>query len=392
MEAVDAGVGLRRHPDLLAEAGREASRGQAGGVPQRADRDVAPAPADTLGDPRDRRIDGWRPSETRLDPRRRRRQAGARVAGRGVAAIRESDGLGADEIAEVDVLSGQFVQRPAQQAPGAFRRELDAQHGRRAWRRFDDEGLRLLPAHDQRRAALDAAVAHHAVACIEVHDELQQAGREHPLARMGGAAGEVPEALDRVAQVGRPPLDGVQQPSSPSTRWVRYDTASMLPGRGPPRAFGCASRAPACMVSALERVKSGVHTGGHTGDGPNVASARDHGGPRVRADRTPRHVVGNSAGSVPGVLDLHRLRDVGRVPGRALHLRAVSLAVLLAGDLRHLAALVVRAVPGLVAGVHPGLAGAADPAHPRRVPLHLLLLPRRLLQGVLGRPAVVRGR
>src|SRR4029077_5411413 len=119
--------------------------------------------------------------------------------------------------------------------------------------------------------------------------------------------------------------------------------ASMLPVQGPPRALGCASRAPACMVSALERVTSGVHTGGHTGDGPNVASARDHGGPRVRSDRTPRHVVGYSAGSVPGVLDLHRLRDVGRVPGRALHLRAVSLAVLLAGDLRPLAALVVRA-------------------------------------------------
>ena len=38
------------------------------------------------------------------------------------------------------------------------------------------------------------------------------------------------------------------------------------------------------------------------------------------------------------------------------------------------------------------LAGAADPAVPRAVPLHLLLLPRRLLQGVLGRSARVRGR
>ena len=43
-------------------------------------------------------------------------------------------------------------------------------------------------------------------------------------------------------------------------------------------------------------------------------------------------------------------------------------------------------------GVAPVLAGAADPAVSRRFPLHLLLLPRRLLQGVLGRSAVVRGR
>ena len=38
------------------------------------------------------------------------------------------------------------------------------------------------------------------------------------------------------------------------------------------------------------------------------------------------------------------------------------------------------------------LAGAADPAVPRALPVHLLLLPRRLLQGVLGRPAVLRRR
>ena len=38
------------------------------------------------------------------------------------------------------------------------------------------------------------------------------------------------------------------------------------------------------------------------------------------------------------------------------------------------------------------LAGAADPLGARRLPLHLLLLPRRLLQGVLGRPAVLRRR
>ena len=47
---------------------------------------------------------------------------------------------------------------------------------------------------------------------------------------------------------------------------------------------------------------------------------------------------------------------------------------------------------GLVAAVRPVLAGAADPGLPAGVPDHLLLLPRRLLQGVLGRPARLRRR
>ena len=59
---------------------------------------------------------------------------------------------------------------------------------------------------------------------------------------------------------------------------------------------------------------------------------------------------------------------------------------------RRLAARVVRAEARLVAGVAAVLAGAPDPAVPRPLPLHLLLLPRRLLQGVLGRSAVVRRR
>ena len=47
---------------------------------------------------------------------------------------------------------------------------------------------------------------------------------------------------------------------------------------------------------------------------------------------------------------------------------------------------------GGVAGVAAVLAGAADPADPGPVPAHLLLLPRRVLQGVLGRPAVLHRR
>ena len=48
--------------------------------------------------------------------------------------------------------------------------------------------------------------------------------------------------------------------------------------------------------------------------------------------------------------------------------------------------------PGWLARVAAVLAGAPDPAVPGALPVHLLLLPRRLLQGVLGRSAVVRRR
>ena len=48
--------------------------------------------------------------------------------------------------------------------------------------------------------------------------------------------------------------------------------------------------------------------------------------------------------------------------------------------------------PGRVARVAAVLAGAAHPADPGALPAHLLLLPRRVLQGVLGRSAVVHGR
>ena len=51
----------------------------------------------------------------------------------------------------------------------------------------------------------------------------------------------------------------------------------------------------------------------------------------------------------------------------------------------------VRTEAGLVAGARAVLAGAPDPAVPGSLPLHLLLLPRRLLQGVLGGPDLVRG-
>ena len=52
----------------------------------------------------------------------------------------------------------------------------------------------------------------------------------------------------------------------------------------------------------------------------------------------------------------------------------------------------VRPEARLVAGPAALLAGAADPLGAGRIPLHLLLLPRRVLQGDVGRPRQLRGR
>src|SRR5207249_2953074 len=86
------------------------------------------------------------------------------------------------------------------------------------------------------------------------------------------------------------------------------------------------------------------------------------------------------------------LCDVGSVPGGALHLRALPFAVLLTGPLRRRSSQLVRATARILAGVAPVLAGAGDSSDSGAVPADLLLLSRRLLQSVLGRPAVVHGR
>src|SRR5574338_1165764 len=52
----------------------------------------------------------------------------------------------------------------------------------------------------------------------------------------------------------------------------------------------------------------------------------------------------------------------------------------------------VRPETWLVAGLASVLASASDPSLPGAVSLHLLLLSRRVLQGVLGRPTVLCGR
>src|SRR5256885_16984757 len=84
---------------------------------------------------------------------------------------------------------------------------------------------------------------------------------------------------------------------------------------------------------------------------------------------------------------LRCLRDMGRVSERALHVRSVSLAVLLPGDLWRSADGMVRREARMVARSAAILAGADHSALSRTLPVHVLLLSRRVLQGVLGRSA-----
>ena len=109
-------------------------------------------------------------------------------------------------------------------------------------------------------------------------------------------------------------------------------------------------------------------------------------------DRQARRLVGPAAAHVPRTVRVRRLLDVGRFSGQSLRVRAVPVAVLLAAALRRGASRVVRTEARLVARRPAVFARAADPVGARRLPLHLLLLPRRVLQGVLGRSAVVHGR
>src|SRR6267142_2165310 len=109
---------------------------------------------------------------------------------------------------------------------------------------------------------------------------------------------------------------------------------------------------------------------------------------RLRSHRAERPLVGLPADHLRGPRVVRRLHHLGGLPGRALPLRKLSLPVLLARAVR-LGERLVRPQARLVAGLAGVFAGDPDPLGARRVPADLLLLPRRLLQGVLGRPALV---
>ena len=95
-------------------------------------------------------------------------------------------------------------------------------------------------------------------------------------------------------------------------------------------------------------------------------------------------MVGSTAPHLPWPLDLHRLLNVGRFPGNPLLFWELRLAVLFAGNFRQLAPRLVWAEARVVAGMDDFFAGSFNSLGPGRIPPDLLLLSRRLLQGVLG--------
>src|SRR6185369_11128987 len=95
---------------------------------------------------------------------------------------------------------------------------------------------------------------------------------------------------------------------------------------------------------------------------------------------------------VPGTVRVRGVLNVGGVPGNPLSVRSLSIALLFAGVVRRSAAQLVRREARVVSGLASVVARIDYPLGARRLSADVLLLPRRLLQSVLGGPSVVRGR
>src|SRR5712691_4193625 len=102
-------------------------------------------------------------------------------------------------------------------------------------------------------------------------------------------------------------------------------------------------------------------------------------------------MVGAAPAGLSGTGDVRRLLDVGGVSRDVLLQGAVSLALLFAVALRR-AARMVWGEAALVSRLAAVVGGAVDLVGARRISLHLLLLPRRVLQSLLGRSALMRRR
>src|SRR4030095_8171105 len=101
-------------------------------------------------------------------------------------------------------------------------------------------------------------------------------------------------------------------------------------------------------------------------------------------DHAPGHVVGKPRVRFSWPLGIRHLLHLGRISGPALHGRPVSFTVLFAGAVWFFAARLVWTEAGAGARVGDLFARGPDPLGPGWIPVHLLLLSRRLLQGVLG--------
>src|SRR4051812_24922987 len=101
-------------------------------------------------------------------------------------------------------------------------------------------------------------------------------------------------------------------------------------------------------------------------------------------------MVARTTPRLPRPWHLPGLRQLGRLPKRLLHHRALHLPLLLPGNLRLLAPRLVRPQALLVPLLSTLLPRPLRPLDPGALSLHLLLLPGRLLQILLGRSARLR--
>src|SRR6185295_18693843 len=94
----------------------------------------------------------------------------------------------------------------------------------------------------------------------------------------------------------------------------------------------------------------------------------------VWRDQPPRSMVGHAGHRFSRLVRVHRLRDVGGLSERALSLRTISLADVLARAFRLVAAQLVRSEARVVARCTPLLAYVSHHRRPARLSPHLLLL------------------
>src|SRR5687767_9435109 len=103
-------------------------------------------------------------------------------------------------------------------------------------------------------------------------------------------------------------------------------------------------------------------------------------------------MVGAAVSGGARTFNIRRLLHLGGFPRAALPLWAVSLAFLFSGTFWIVAAQLVRWQTRLVAWLVDLFSGFVDSLGAGRISPHLLLLPRRVLQSVLGRSALLHSR
>src|SRR5579863_2058663 len=112
---------------------------------------------------------------------------------------------------------------------------------------------------------------------------------------------------------------------------------------------------------------------------------------QVRSNIAARRLVAFPCGNFHGFRCISDLCQLGSIPEQPLHIWPLHLAVLFTRTLRQLPACLVWAETELVPKFPALLSGPAGSLDTRPVPPDLLLLPRGVLQVVLGRSSGVRG-